>query len=318
MTLSEKELYEQVKVLIKKLSKLINQGDVYFKIVKGCDSYKDHTSKQFDPDSSPYAWKHYENLYKKHWNRFSKDDHAVKYLIENYDLQPDGLKNNRLYNKKENVFGVAPSLSGETDINLKMGHYTHFANRLETIAKNDGNLSKETKAEISNLLNGLTKLHHTLVNFSLMQSMGRLQQYKKTICGERIDTFIYDLNILYNLCASKINGEIESLFMELINMEGKNLIKQLYIMYPESKENIIELLNYLMQFQDIYDYCEKIYFLEKDYKIETSKLLVDALIESGDKPLDSANRVIEYIKLAIDFWNAKLTYFNQIDTNNKH
>ena len=62
-------------------------------------------------------------------------------------------------------------------------------------------------------------------------------------------------------------------------------------------EKSSEIENLLDVFEDVYDYANTIYHIDKD--------LVDKLIESGKKPLDSAANIITYMSLAKMFWEQK-------------
>lgn len=58
------------------------------------------------------------------------------------------------------------------------------------------------------------------------------------------------------------------------------------------------LEKYLHSFRDIYDYCEKIYFID-------SKEFVDEIIRQGALPISEYKDVIRYMDLADEFWRRK-------------
>ena len=70
------------------------------------------------------------------------------------------------------------------------------------------------------------------------------------------------------------------------------------------------LLNYLNFFDDIYDYCRKIYFIE-------DREFVDRIIANGQKPLESREDVVRYMNLAIEYWNRKEQYFKKKMSSDK-
>ena len=135
-------------------------------------------------------------------------------------------------------------------------------------------------------------MHHTLTNFSLMLSTGNMQGFKGLICDDRLDRFIYFLERYYTE-PDKQNTHIASFATE---------------------NNRPALINYLNSFEDVYDYCQKIYFI-------SDEKLIKKLINSGKQPITGAidengneispeQRVIEYMELAIEFWEAKAAYFD--------
>lgn len=58
------------------------------------------------------------------------------------------------------------------------------------------------------------------------------------------------------------------------------------------------MYEYLRLYRNIEDY------FKKNYNINDKKL-IEALIESGTKPINSGNRVVEYLDLSERYWNAK-------------
>ncbi len=76
----------------------------------------------------------------------------------------------------------------------------------------------------------------------------------------------------------------------------------MHIIFSESwhnaKENRETLYKYLKLYGNIEDY------LEKNYNINDKKLVRD-LIKSGSKPIDSGERVVEYLRLVKRYWDTK-------------
>lgn len=52
-----------------------------------------------------------------------------------------------------------------------------------------------------------------------------------------------------------------------------------------------------LKLDDVYDYANTIYHIDRE--------LVDDLIKSGKRPLDSASNIITYMLLAKRFWEQK-------------
>ncbi len=144
-------------------------------------------------------------------------------------------------------------------------------------------------------------MHHTLVNFSLLQVMGNMQDFKskglKLCCNknkydylDRLDTFIYNLNNYF---------EVDDK-----SKDDTNLLKN------SSKCNASSLKEYLSSFKDINKYCKEVYFID-------DKEFIKKLIESGKQPISSSERVVEYMDLALEFWKIKATYFDKNSDTHK-
>lgn len=251
----------------------------------------------FDPDSSPKAWKHYKKYYEQDFqNNYNYDDLKTFDYIEHGENKGSYAVNKYLrYYNRLNILPIdynidnewstsaVQRLSGETDFNFNDKKFDEFI-QLLLLDKNNyiNNLKKLDKC---------SKMHHTLLNFSIMPVMGNLQGYKskgifldvnnqKYEWLDRLDSFVFLLDKFYK---SKENGD-----SDIIKHAGTNKY---------------ELINYLNNFaenkddESIYNYCKKIYFIDKP--------LVDKLKASGKKPIDSAERVVEYMNLALEFWQEK-------------
>lgn len=120
--------------------------------------------------------------------------------------------------------------------------------------------------------------HHELCNFSFMPITGGMNNKKGTLrCNsaeqyayDRFDLFIYELNLYYNKKPSRIF----------------------------SKYNKEALIWYLGLFNNIYEYCEKIYMID-------DKEFVDDIISSGSSAITNRGKAIKYMKLAEKYWKMK-------------
>jgi len=122
-------------------------------------------------------------------------------------------------------------------------------------------------------------LYRSGVNISIMPQTGALNNTKKHIGNDRLDTFIWALEQFYS---SKSN----------------------LLMNASTYQNTKYLKAYLELFDGVEDYCSQIYHINSS--------LVEDMIESGKKAIDSPERVIEYMNLAYRFWSQKLIYLNSI------
>lgn len=254
----------------------------------------------FEPDSSPKAWGHYQQYYKQgvleksydfsktvFYNKYDKVGlkSGYKYGREwiNYVNKPLNKKiKNRLFILKENTkmyedesgnqyIEPAFRLGGECDFNFNQKKYVLFK---EIIGNNKKLLEK---------LECCKDMHHTLLNFSLMQSMGNMQGFKGANRFDRLDFFVYQLDLYFKGIS--------------INVLSKS-----------SKENVFYLKKYLETFKDIYDYCQEIYFI-------SDKNFVDEIIRQGALPINTKEDVNRYMSLAQEFWTKKENYFLQKEFN---
>lgn len=175
------------------------------------------------------------------------------------------------------------SLSGDTDFNFSNG-FAH--SRLETYKKFLENKIdyKKYKDMYSNNLEVFKLLNHSIVNVSLIPKTGNIQNIKQGIGNDRLDTFVWLLDLYYS---KKI-----CLFLNFSSYENIDFVK-----------------SYFDSFGTIYDYCEKIYHINES--------LVDDLINSGKKAIDSPERVIEFMNLTIRFWKQKALYLSEKATEEK-
>lgn len=252
---------------------------------------------RFDPDSSPKAWVHYRKFYgdfikKKFQFEELKFHEYLKYGNDKgkYINKPIKYYNRLQSLSKQNsdLNNAISRISGDTDFNFNDKKYDEYIQLLY------GCYSGDDLENYLNLLMFCNEMHHTLVNFSIMQVMGNMQGYKsrgikiqsKYEWLDRVDSFIYLLSQFY-----KIDQQNRK-YTEIIKYAGCNWEV---------------LLDYLNEFDSINDYCEKIYFINKDF--------TKRMIESGKLPIDTGMRVVEHMQLAIEFWSEKEKYFCKSDSS---
>lgn len=267
----------------KKISEMQRQGD---KIIL------------FDPDSSPAAWEHYQQFYPHN-----------KYLSDNYDFQKQvfynhhkdvGLKTgysyghewfnyvnkplqssseyNRLFvlqkgtktkiSENNEFIDAANRLGGDCDFNFNEKKYSLFLKIIESDQKS----SQREKDNAIQQLSRCRDMHHTLLNFSLMQAIGNMQGFKGSNRYDRLDTFIYELDKYYRGISNAI---IQS-----------------------SSNNSSALKSFLNDFKDIYEYCATFYFI-------TEKPFIDEIIKQGSMPIENINDLVRYMNLAEEYWAKK-------------
>lgn len=247
---------------------------------------------RFDPDSSPLAWEHYKKYYSTafgnnyDFTRLFYYNHFKEYNLNsgyycgrwlNYVNLPlaDHSRFNRLcvlekttsIEEYKCVEYIEPAnrFTGECDFNFNEKKYELF----RKIIGND--------SIVINKLSKCKEMHHTLVNFSLLQAVGNIQKFKGMNRFDRFDTFVYELDQFY----SGLNTNVLS---------------------SASEYNKSALISYLNCFNDVYDYCKSIYFID-------NRSFVDKIISQGSMPIKTCDDVVRYMNLAEEYWRFKEFYF---------
>ncbi|MDR5658541.1 hypothetical protein RH915_03460 [Serpentinicella sp. ANB-PHB4] len=238
-------------------------------------------------DTSDLAWDAYKIMYKS-------DCDETMSLCKIFDLSKPDIKAGRkeAFIKSE-IKGITKennkniSVSGDIIFNFSgkdskngQGRYDNFRKYIKKIE------DEEEKEEYLNKLEICHRMHYSIENCSLMVKQGKLQIAKQSIGNDRGDTFIWALDEYY---------------------KGKNEL----VLNHSTQENCLILKEALKCFEykkspseSIYQYCEMFYNIY-------DKELVDALIYSGSKAINSARRVQEYIELALAFWGMRSKFYYQ-------
>lgn len=254
---------------------------------------------RFEPDSSPAAWMHYQQFYSHNkylrthydfqkqffYNRFDKAGLKTGYFdgLERFNYVNKPLQNHSKYNRlfilqkgtktekiENNEFIVAADrLGGDCDFNFNEKKYSLF---LEII-KNDSMVSQREKDDAIQQLLRCKNMHHTLLNFSLMQAIGNMQKFKGSNQFDRFDTYIYELDKYYRGISNAI-------------------------LSYSSLNNQPALISFLNDFKNIYEYCANFYFF-------TGKFFVDKIIKQGSMPITNVNELVRYMDLAEECWSKK-------------
>lgn len=315
-----------------------------WKIVEDEQEWEDYGKIKWDPDSSPAAWKHYQKYYSTvNWdflnnyvcggvfaaidNLFFYDDKKEYYEkpCKEYEaLFSPQIKVNCESNKcgsekresasdqklnicckrKKDEKRLRLRLRGETDFHFDVKKYIAF---VKTIV-NDDKANDDEKYNAVKLLNKCNDMHHSLLNFSLMQSVGNMQKVKSRGLYleskgyewlDRLDTFVYHLDMYYKNKKDDCNKDDSVILSCAGDCKYGN---------KECLKDYLDKFGHNPNDKDaVYDYCDKIYFIkEKDF--------IDSLIESGKKALNTCDDVVRYMKLAIGFWERKQKYFEKQNT----
>lgn len=242
---------------------------------------KEVQCKNFESDSCEEAWKHYKEYYSE-TNFIRKNYDFDNLFLYNSDSGKKGSYTNKLKSDDNRYYALikgtnitvkdgieycppASRVGGECDFNFNENKCKLFRN---IIGDNQTALQQLSRCQ---------KMHHTLLNFSVMQAMGNMQGFKARDRFDRLDTFLYELKRYFS--GTSVN-----------------------VLSASTTNNKSDLIEYLGNFKNIYEYCEEVYFIN-------DKELVDEIIANGEKPIEVCEDVIRYMDLAEKFWAAKELYF---------
>lgn len=186
-------------------------------------------------------------------------------------------------------------ISGDIDFNFKMNHIRYFIDII-----NNGK-SEMAEAQKMNLKKILIKFHNLTYhpnNISLLPRTGALNNIKKSLGNDRLDTILFALKLYYE---KGITSFI------LSSSCGPN---------PPYIANRNKLKEFLDSFncgsnnsESIYSYCNQIYHIDEN--------LVNDLCLSGSKPIDTPERVEDYLDLATRFWAQKNEFYKRSNSKVK-
>lgn len=290
------ELREKLFNLIYQSKKILDPENVAQQIN---ESYFD----SYEPDSSPIAWQYYIDTYsgvfvlnEKSYNYCNETKSPYYYennrsrICGNFshkDTKLELLDNDHIQRNKSIGF------AGDCCFNFNSNKIEKFH---KIISADTDNIDKE---KFLKLLNTAKKMHHSPLNFALMPINGGMNSIKGDgIWGlDRFDTFIAALDFYF------------------VNKQNPISIK----LIAEFETSQYTLLSFLKIFNTFDDYCKYFY-----PELSEDKELCNRLIKSGKQPIKqfdekgkldvkkTTNRLLEYIELAIDFWEAKAKYFEKV------
>ena len=244
------------------------EADTYIKDEYDFDSTFFYTPyKEAGLDHGYYSkneqiWLNYTNLPIKNPRPFKKDANRLYALKKGTQI---------VTNNAVSYCEPAYRVGGECDFNFN-------ENKVMLFEKLINNSQDETeKFYALTQLEKCKEMHHTLLNFSLMQAMGNMQNVKGRNRFDRLDTFVYKLNHYFMWVSEEILcGATEP-------------CKQ-------------PLISFLEKYNNIYEYFKEIYFIE-------DREFIDKVIQQGTLPIRSCSDVIRYMNLAEEFWERKENYF---------
>lgn len=234
----------------------------------------------FDPDSSPYAIEYFKKIYgNSDWKLIDEFDFNNLEKTSNrkgFSRLHIRLNHESSY-RNTGMFWMKFKLSGDTEFNFNENKEKYLRKK---------NMSVENKK----LLEECSSKHHTLLNMSLLPTTGSLNVLKSRLSVPNDGVIIYSSNHTPE-CLDR-----QDTFISALNDYFNNRKNELIL--SKSGKNREPLINYLNEFSNIYDYCNKVLFIK-------DKSLVNLLIENGAKPINTESDVLNYINIAQQYWEEK-------------
>lgn len=205
-----------------------------------------------------------------------------------YEFYCPSSKLRRYYIKSEFSYNGKKSVnmqfSGDIDFNYYDGRkrlYNSFMQILN-ITEKDKNFKdevKDTRIRIKRCCNRVENIR----NVSIMPVNGGLQLLKQAVGRDRLDTFVWCLGMHFR--NYRTNGE-------------SILFNYCTPAYMDSLKSFLNL------FDNIFEYFECIYHID-------DKSFINELIKSGAKPIDTIERINEYLYLTEKFWHKKAVGYQE-------
>lgn len=162
----------------------------------------------------------------------------------------------------------------------------------------------------------LMKLNHLSVNCSIMYKCGNMNNTKSQlrVIQYNKETDTLDADPVGNL---GFTLDRPDLFLCKLDKYYKGEKETMFL--NSTLCNIKTLDIYLTNVGSVYKFCFEVYNLVDAKYINTvDKALVDELLLIGDKPLNTAQNVYDYICIAVKFWNCRINYINNNFLNPKN
>lgn len=302
--------------------------------IKNCNNDISHCMidesvfKDYDPDSSDFTWEHVykdqiRNSEWKYWKIFDlenlksvslmTDKTEKKYYRLVATLNTKCLDSDPDFAIFKTTYFQTLKIGGDTLFNFKSDRhnkcYTYLKNQLH-----DNNQKL--------ILDDYSKRHHCLKNFGLMLVTGNMNGFKGNY-NDRFDKYVYYLRdtilgIRENICSVQqfereiidygkpekedrnkdIEDKIENDAMKIREQVRKCCRNKITALDRSAQGQLPALIIFLSLFNDINEYCKVMYGL-------TDEAYIDWLCKSGEKDINSAERVEEYLDLAQEFWKRR-------------
>lgn len=287
------EYIEQINSIKSRLTELCKKNE-HIKAQLNCNLIQpkwELIDNEYEPDSSPVAWTYFICTYKELFLQEYKSD---KYFLKKDDEKAETFWIQQSISKHKRICGTfkydnyklvltSSLLDIEEKHNIGIAGDCCFNFNKKKIGLFASLLCNETNIELRNIIMDLIfefhKMHHSPLNFALMPTNGSLNNFKGSDDFDRLTFLLYWINEYYKNQPTRIFSFGKGRPLIALNhflSKLKNDNKKYHEMfYPEIDEN-----------------------------------LYIRLLTNGKKDkLKSTKDIIEYLELAIDFWEAKAAYF---------
>lgn len=240
---------------------------------------------KFDIDSSPQVFLLFDKIYPNS----IKEKYSVsnpkffRFLsVKEYIDAPQDNAINRL-------FAVSNKISAKGTIRIN-GQVYEFYNAVERLSgdcfynfnNKKFNVLKSIEGIDEDKLRKCIRMHHSIYNLVLLQTMGNMQMRKQL-----------GLKLSDNMYEKLDRGDT---FLYLLDCFYKNVNEEILTASTKTNRNVLK--GYLKSnFNNVYDYAEQMLQIN-------DKNFIDKLIENGNQKLDSSN-VNQFLDLALELWNKR-------------
>lgn len=259
----------------------------------------------YDPDSSLRAWEYYFVTYKD--ILFCMDEVKDQLYVEDFSAQI--YIEGKRYKRIIGVFDYTKSIWMITDNKLIVGQNIGIAGdcvfnfnekKVPIFWKNidkDNTCEMEVKKKIREILLLCLSMHYSVYNFSLMPKNGGMQIVKGRDSFDRLGTL---LNLLDDYL-SKNNS-----------VDNHEVLSGICKKYVNSKN---ALKKFLHKIDSLENYCKTFYHIDNNTKYVdvkgNEKTLINAILDSGKFEMKSCEEIIEYISIAVRFWEHQKDIYEQ-------
>lgn len=265
----------------------------------------------YDPDSSLRAWEYYFKKYDIDLSDGEKDFREY-FFEENFKKARGFVKTGKINAKR--IIGVFAIEIANNDYKfilkrqsknalnyIRIGGDCAFNFNKEKIGFfRDIIIAEPFKAETNDFLSLLDRchqtMHHSVFNFTLMPTTGALNNFKgiSTKCDskkyDRLDKFVFHLKDFFE--------------KPYLKHDALSLGRE------ENKKTLFSFLE--KDVQSFENYCNLFYHINsKETKDSEGKNLYDKLLENGKKEINNSDSLLQYIKLAVDFWEHQSNHYDK-------
>lgn len=249
---------------------------------------------EYEPDSSPIAWKYYKIMYGDMIDEGQGISSAIRI---------QGLFNYKKKSIEQETYGDLElgkiALAGDCVFNFNEKKVKGFKKLLNAEKKDH---------DLQNKLRLCEKMHHSPYNFSLMPVTGGMNNQKRSLSGyDRPDVLLYAISKFYEKDMTELTEKTTENYDRLIELQGELQIIQ--------HRGITDLCAYhfLATIGSFENYVRIFYHLDYDNPIDQS--LIEAMLTMGQQPIDNPKALEAYMNLAIAYWKIQRSKYEYIQSH---